>query len=142
MKKLLFTTVLLASALVIRAAEIPDQDELKTMTDSAITSFGKAVKKKDFSGFYKEIAGMWQKETTPEKLNEAFKDFFDKDIDLPAAIKGMEPVFNQKAHIEGEGVLVLKGYYPTTPNRIVFQLKYIQEEGEWKLVGINVNLTE
>jgi hypothetical protein len=124
------------------SAEIPDKSQLESMTEKSLVSFGRAVKKKDFTAFYEDIAGLWQKQTTPEKLQDAFKDFFDKEIDLPAAIKGKQPVFNQQPTINSDGVLIIKGYYPTTPNRIVFQLKYLNEEGEWKVVGVNVNLKE
>jgi hypothetical protein len=142
MKKLLLITLSIVTAIAARAADIPEETELASMTESSLVSFGKAVKKKDFSGFYEDIAAVWQKQTTAEKLEELFKDFLGKEIDLPAAIKGKEPVFNQAATINSDGVLIIKGYYPTTPNRIVFQLKYLQEEDEWKLVGIDVNLKE
>lgn len=142
MKKLLLITLSLATAIAARAADVPEKAELISMTESSLLSFGKAVKEKDFSGFYEDIAAVWQKQTTAEKLGELFKDFFDKGIDLPGAIKGKEPVLNQPATINSDDVLMIKGYYPTTPNRIVFQLKYLQEEDEWKLVGINVNLKE
>lgn len=124
------------------SSAIPDEAQLKSMTESAIISFGEGVKEKDFSQFYAAIAGAWQKQTSPEKLAVAFKDFFDKEIDLPAAIEEIEPIFNQPATINSEGVLVTKGYYPTTPNRVVFQLKYLQEEDNWKLAGIDVKLKE
>jgi hypothetical protein len=143
MKKTIITIALaLVSALVVQASEIPEEADIKSMTESSLLSFGRAVKKKDFSAFYDSTATVWQKQTTPEKLEEAFKDFYGKNIDLPAAIKEMDPVFNHKAEINSDDVLVIKGYYPTTPNRIIFELKYLEEEGEWKLVGINVNLKE
>jgi hypothetical protein len=109
------------------SAEIPEEGELKSLTDSSLLSFGRAVKKKDFSGFYDDIASVWQKQTTPRKLKETFKDFFDKEIDLPSAIKEMEPVFNHPAAIDSDGVLVTQGYYPTKPNRFIFQLKYLKD---------------
>lgn len=124
------------------SSAVPGKEELKSMTSSSILSFGRAVKKKDFSGLYEEIAPIWKKQTTPEKLREAFNDFYNKDIDLPAAIKGKEPVFNRPPTVNSDGVLVIQGYYPTTPNRVVFQLKYLKDAGEWKLVGIDVNLKE
>lgn len=142
MKKSLLITLSLVTTIAARAADIPEKAETKSMTESSILSFGKAVKKKDFSGFYEDIATIWQKQTSPEKLEELFKDFLNKGIDLPAALEGKEPVFNQPAAIDSDGVLMIKGYYPTTPNRVVFQLKYLEEEDEWKLVGIDVNLKE
>lgn len=142
MKKLLLIPLFLAIAMATRAADVPEKAELISMTESSLISFGKAVKKKDFAGFYEDIAAIWQKQTTAEKLEEQFKDFLDKGIDLPGAIKEKEPIFNQPATINSDGVLIIKGYYPTAPNRIVFQLKYLEEEDEWKLVGIDVNLKE
>jgi len=124
------------------SGDVPSKDKVTAMTQASILSFGDAVTKQDFSEFYNEAADIWQKQTSPEKLRDAFKDFYGKDIDLRAALKGKEPVFNQSPTINSDGVLLVQGYYPTTPNRVVFQLKYFNEEGEWKLVGINVNLKE
>jgi hypothetical protein len=124
------------------SGEVPEETELKSMTETSLLSFGRAVKKKDFSRFYEDVASVWQKQTSPEKLEEAFSDFLDKGIDLPSVVKEMEPVFNHPAAIGADGVLLIQGYYPTTPNRVIFKLKYLNEEGEWKLVGINVNLKE
>lgn len=122
--------------------EVPDEADLKTMTEESLTSFGRGVKKKDFSKFYEDIAVVWQKQTTPEKLKDLFKDFLGKDIDLPAIVKEMDPVFNHPAAIGENDVLEIKGYYPTTPHRVIFTLKYLEEEDEWKLVGITVDLAE
>jgi hypothetical protein len=122
------------------ANAVPDKDDLRAMTDASIQSFGEAIQDKDFSGFYLEISEVWQKQTTAEKLDEAFKDFYDKDIDLAAAIEGKSPVYDKPAVINPDGVLIVQGYYPTSPNRIVFQLKYLKEDADWNLLGINVNL--
>jgi hypothetical protein len=54
----------------------------------------------------------------------------------------LKPVFNHPAKIDSDGVLIVQGYYPTTPHRIIFKLKYLEEESEWKLVGVDVNLKE
>jgi hypothetical protein len=124
------------------SGSIPEEAQLKSLAEKAIVSFGEGVKEKDFSKFYAGIAKVWQKQTTPKKLAVAFDDFFDKDIDLPAAIKGLDPIFNHPAEINDDGVLVSKGYYPTKPNRVVFQLKYVDEEGDWKLGGIDIKLKE
>jgi hypothetical protein len=140
--KMILVSLALGLTLAARAAEVPDEEDVKSMTETSLTSFGRAVKKKDFSKFYEELAGVWQKQTSPEKLEEAFKDFLDKNIDLVSVVKEKEPVFNHPAAIGDDDVLVIKGYYPTTPNRVIFQLKYLEEEGDWKLVGINVNLAE
>jgi hypothetical protein len=142
MKTLFLISFSLAVAVAMHAAEVPEDSELKSMTERSILSFGRAVKKQDFSEFYDEIAEVWQKQTSPKKLLQSFEDFLDKKIDIPRAIEEKEPVFNHAAKINSDDVLLIKGYYPTTPNRVVFELKYLQEDDEWKLAGIDVNLTE
>ena len=135
---LLAIALSLASAFSLIASEVPEKAALKTMTEASLTSFGDAVKDKDFSSFYGDIASIWQKQTTAEKLKESFKTFLDKDIDLPSIVTELKPVFDKPAEINSDDVLVISGYYPTKPNKVKFRLKYLEEEGEWKLVGINV----
>ena len=135
--------VILSLCLSLRvfAAEVPPESELKSMTLSSLLAFNDGVQDKDFSSFYKKIATLWQEQTTPEKLKELFNDFIEKEINI-APIKKLQPVFNKAATINSDGMLVIAGYYPTTPKRVVFELKYLDEKGDWKLAGINVNTKE
>ena len=73
------------------------------------------------------------------------KDILSSDVEIKGSIKFQKELLidgKVEGEINSDGVLMIKGYYPTTPNRIIFQLKYLQEEDEWKLVGIDVNLKE
>jgi hypothetical protein len=121
--------------------KVPSETELKSMTLDTLLTFNKGVQAKDFTGFYKEIAKLWQEQTSPEKLQGLFQDFIDKKLDI-SPIKKLEPVFNKPAEINSDDVLVINGYYPTTPKRVVFRLQYLQEEGDWKLVGIKLDTTD
>ncbi len=131
-------TVIAAISTAVGAPKVPAETELKSITLETLLSFNKAVQAKDFEAFHGEIAKLWQEQTTPEKLQELFKDFIDKELDI-SSIKKVEPVFNKPAEIDSDGVLIINGYYPTTPKRVVFRLKYLQEEGDWKLVGIKLD---
>lgn len=111
------------------------------MTLETLLTFNKGVQAKDFTGFYKDIAKLWQEQTTPEKLQGLFQDFIDKELDI-SPIKKLEPVFNKPAEINSDDVLVVNGYYPTTPKRVVFKLQYLQEQGDWKLVGIKLDTVD
>lgn len=142
MNKLFLITLCLTAAVALQGAEIPSKEELKRMSEDSLLEFGEAVKNKDFSDFYDDIADLWQKQTTAKKLLEAFKTFTDQNIDLTDAIRGLEPLFSSTKIDPDNDVLIISGFYPTKPNRIIFDLKYLQEEGDWKLVGINVNLKE
>ena len=120
------------------AADAPEKSEIKKMTDETMTSFGEALKKKDFTDFYENVADVWKKQITAEKLLATFESMTGPDFDILGIVKELKPTFDPEAEVSSDGVLIIKGYYPTKPNHVAFQLKYIEEEEDWKLVGINV----
>ena len=50
--------------------------------------------------------------------------------------------YSNKATIDSDGVLNLKGKFKDDERRIRFDLKFVNEEGDWKMLGINVNYKE
>lgn len=141
-KAYLISLGLIVTAVAFAAPpKVPSETELKSMTLETLLTFNKGVQAKDFTAFYKDIAKLWQEQTSAEKLQALFQDFIDKELDI-SPIKKLEPVFNKPAEINSDGVLVVNGYYPTTPKRVVFRLQYLQEEGDWRLVGIKLDTTD
>ncbi len=120
---------------------LPGDPELASMTSSALRLLGRAINTKDFRDFYNACSKMWQGQTTPEALKEAFKSFIDQNLDL-SVIEGKTPEFAGKPSIDNSGRLILKGSYPVQPVRLNFTLKYITENKEWKLIGVNVSMEE
>lgn len=120
---------------------VPADADMIALTDGSVLLLGRAVNANDFQGFYRASAKIWQNQTTPDALKEVFKSFIDQKIDL-TVIEGRKPEYSEKAAIDESGRLILKGYYPVEPGRINFTLKYIQEEGQFKLIGINVSTDE
>ena len=139
---LLITLCLVAATIATQAAEVPSKKELRTMAEDTFQSFGRALKAKDFTEFYEETAKMWQKQTTAADLKKSFTPLLNDKIDLLGAVEGKDPLLTPPAKINSDGVLLVEGYYPTAPNKIYFTLKYLQEEEEWKLIGINVKIQE
>ena len=135
---LLFVALAVAVVLPARATDVPEKSEIKKMTAESMTAFGEALKQKDFADFYESIAEIWKKQTAPEKLLAAFESMTGPNFDILGIVKELKPTFDPASEVNSDGVLIIKGYYPTKPNHVVFQLKYIEEDEEWKLVGINV----
>ena len=103
-------------------------------------AFNEAVQDKNFAGFHKhELATVFRDQMPVEKFTTVFKEFLDKGYDISNIAKS-EPVFDEPPKIDSNGVLVLKGSYPTKPNKVIFTLKYLQEKSAWKMVGINVQV--
>lgn len=118
---------------------VPSNRELKTLALDSLLLFNDAIQKKSFDKFYSEISELWQKEVTAGKLREIFQAFIDKEIDLTPITK-VEPVFDGKPAVNDDGLLVIKGSYPTRPSKVIFELKYVYEGESWKLAGINVEV--
>jgi hypothetical protein len=116
---------------------VPADAELIIVTNNSVLLLGRAINANDFSSLYSSTAKIWQNQTTPDALKQIFKSFIDQNIDL-TVIEGKNPEFSEKASIDENGRLVLKGFYLVPPAKFVFTLKYIQEDKQWKLVGINV----
>ena len=141
MRKLFLIPLLLISlVLPADAQKAPPDRELKTMVRDSLLAFNEAVQDKNFAGFYKhELATVFREQMPLEKFSTVFKEFLEKGYDISNLAKA-EPVFDEAAKIDNNGVLAVAGSYPTKPNKVIFKLKYLQEKSAWKLVGINVQV--
>lgn len=140
MRKFLIACLLLvAVARDASSAAVPSEAQLKTLTRDSLLSFNKAVQARDFTAFHGEISALWRKQITPAKLKSIFAPFIKQKIDL-SPIADVEPVFDQPAAIDGDGVLIVQGRYPTRMGTAQFRLKYVEEKSAWKLLGIKVDV--
>lgn len=105
----------------------------------SMKKFAQAVISKDFKDFHRHVSQLWQRQITVEQFNQVFKAFIDADLNL-LFLENYMPVFDDIPSVSDEGVLTIKGYYPTKPSRVMFELGYIQEGLDWKLVKTNINI--
>lgn len=120
---------------------LPSDAELKKLATASLLKFNEAVQAEKFDDFYDSLSDLWKGQTSAVKLKETFQSFIDKEVDIEG-IKDVSPTFESKPAIDKEGVLLLKGHYPTKPKRVNFVLKYAYERPDWKLVGIEVNVKD
>jgi len=140
MNKILAIAAILALTVIDSgAAAIPSGAELKKLTDQSLTSFNGAVQKADFTDFYKSTAKLWQGQTTPDKLKEAFQAFIDKKFDMEGVIQKRVPKFEPAPAMDADGFMVVNGAYNVDGDSLTFRLQYADEGGAWKLAGINVH---
>ncbi len=113
-------------------------NERSALARDTLLAFNNAVQEKSFAGFYREqTSATFRKQFTLQKFSDAFQVFIEKNYDISNVAKA-EPVFDPAPAIDKEGVLVLKGYYATRPNKVTFLLRYVREGSDWKVLGINV----
>ena len=112
--------------------------ELEKLVLDSLMSFNQAIKTGEFDEFYQGISKAWQKEASPDELRKLFKTFIQQKVDIGSIAKE-KPTFTGKPAVNEDGHLVVSGSYPA-PNKVSFELKYLNEEGNWKLVGFNLQL--
>jgi hypothetical protein len=121
------------------ARNVPSIDDQAKMVAATMHVFAVSVNEKSMAKFHAYCSGLMQRQYTVQKLDEIFTSFFDLGADL-TLLDNLSPSFDEKAIINENGVLVIKGRYPTQPSQVYFEQKYITEGQGWKVVGINVNV--
>jgi hypothetical protein len=117
-----------------------DPAAMKRLALRSLLDFNDAVQRRDFTAFHAGLARPMREKYTPQTFQSAFQPFIDQKIDL-APIRAVEPVFEPaEARVSASGELALKGRFPTQPSQVYFDLSYVMEGGEWRLIGINVRV--
>ena len=130
----------------ISTPEIPNNDRLQTLVKTTFMDFSDAVQAGDFTDFHKTVAKVWQEDSSADEMKTAFKSFVDnkESYNFKKAVASLDATFSPSPAIEKVSdlnALVLKGYYPTKGQRANFDLKYTKEDGNWKLIGVNIKTT-
>ncbi len=123
--------------------EIPSDDEMQEIVKKTLLDFNDGLQKEDFTDFHATLSKIYQKQRTPGEMKSKFQSFIDGDADL-SSIRSMSAKFTSPTEItksSGVKTLETKGEYPTTPNTSTFELKYVAEGKDWKLIGLNVVTT-
>ena len=117
----------------------PEGRVLEALVKTTLLSLNDAVVTGDYSVFHAKLSKPFRQQFTQEKLAQSFASFAEKALDI-GIISAFTPTYDAAPNIDGLGRLLVKGYFPTEPSHCYFDLKFIQSEGNWKLVGIDVNV--
>jgi hypothetical protein len=118
--------------------ELPGEAEVLRLIEASVLDFANAVNARDFTEFHANCAVSFQRQFSPERFAAAFRQFSDRGIDL-TVLRGHEPELSEPPFINDDGLLVAKGRYAVAPYSVPFELKYMFEDPEWKLFGIDLN---
>ena len=121
------------------AQALPSPAEQEVLVKTTLLTFNDANLTGNYTVLNAKLSKPFRDQFDADKLKVTFKDFVDKHIDLDViAAKPIVPTGDAK--IDSNGVLLLDGYFDTAPKKVKYDLKFIRSEGEWKAVGINVNI--
>jgi hypothetical protein len=123
-------------------SDAPAPAAAKQMVNNTMVNFKNAVNSGNFEAFYRtQLSDLWKREITADKLRTIFKPFIDRKVDL-TPIFSVEPVLDEPAYVDGNGLLTVVGHYPIPAEKVkvTFELSYSREAAKWGLSGIKVNI--
>ena len=122
-------------------------DQFTTLINGTMRLFVQDLAQKDFNATYASISDLWKGQTTIGQFTEAFQKFLELEGKDFSFVQSTEPELLTSPAVQqtedNKVIMVLQGKY-TAPNGeiLLFDLRYIQENNEWKLAGINLGLQD
>ena len=117
--------------------KVPNERVLETLVKGTLLTFNDANVTGNYTVLHAKASKPFRLQFTPEKLQETFRDFAEKNIDFDI-IAAYKPVYDPPPRVDKDGRLLVQGHFPTEPTRVVYDLEFIPSDGEWKLISINV----
>jgi len=133
--------LILATSVAQAQNKVPSERALEALVKTTLLTFNDANVTGNYTVFHAKIARPFREQFSVERLERTFRDFSKKhvDVDIVAALK---PTYDPAPKVDGDGKLLVKGYFPTEPLRVYFNLEFIPSDAEWKLISINVKVDD
>ena len=116
---------------------VPSDDKLMILIMSTLVALHQANTTGNFT-VLRELGAPEFQSNSPEKLAQAFADLRQRKVDLSRTLL-FQPKLVRRPEINARGMLRITGFFPTSPDRIDFDLIYQPVQGRWRLYGISVN---
>ena len=129
--------MLVAASSAMAQNKVPGERALEALVKATLLTWNDANVTGNYTVFHAKLSKPFRDQFPPDRLKQIFRKFADKDIDIDV-VAALKPVYEPAPAIDGDGKLVVNGYFPTEPMRVIFALEFIPSDGEWKLIGINV----
>ncbi|MCW5749366.1 MAG: hypothetical protein KIT36_24460 [Alphaproteobacteria bacterium] len=117
----------------------PEPQMLEALIKSTLLTFNDANVTGNYTVFNAKLSKPFRDQFSPDRLKATFRSFSDQNIDF-YAIAALKPQLTEEPSVDNRGALLVRGFFITPISRVTFSLDYIQSDGEWKLLGLNVNV--
>ncbi len=138
-RMLLVTALMLVASLAQAQNKVPSDRALEALVKATLLTFNDANVTGNYEVFHAKLSKPFRDQFSVERLARRFQDFNKKHIDFDI-IAALKPAYDPSPAVDGDGKLLVKGYFPTEPLRVYFNLEFIPSDGEWKLISINVKV--
>jgi hypothetical protein len=120
--------------------KVPPARPLEALVKGSLMTLNDANLTGDYRVFHARLSEPFRKQYTPDRLKATFKEFNEKNVDIDI-VTAMTPTYEQPPYVDSEGKLIVRGFFPTEPSRVSFEMDFVSAEGDWKLIRINVKVS-
>ena len=124
-----------------RAVEIPSDDDQDVLVRTTLMTFNDANMTNNYSVLMAKASKELQTQASVDKMQSAFETFRKNELFFEDVVTA-DYDSSEKAKIDNDGALVLAGVFKTDDMEVKYNLRYIQNNNIWKLLGINVSPTK
>ena len=118
---------------------LPSDRKLQELIEDSVGAFVTAIQKRDFASYYAGLAQRGRRLNAAADLPRMYKHAIGQPLDL-LALRERPPEWSVPPVLERDGTLRLRGRYQARPLGLRFELRYIYEDGEWRLMTAKFDL--
>ena len=119
----------------------PSEQELQALTRTVVTAFAEAVKKEDFTEFFKLYPIGSTANIGPGMLKTSYQHFIDDKIDVSGAAS-VDAVYDGPPTSESLVILMVEGHYPLPAGKVPFMIRFRYEDERWQLHKFHIRVPE
>lgn len=118
-------------------AKLPSDDEQEILIKTTLMTFNDANMTGNYSVLHAKSSRQLQDQISVEKLTAAFQKFRDMRLNIESVVS--DEIVLTKSKTNSDGVLELVGMFKDDDKKIQYDLKFVKNDGVWRLLGINLN---
>ncbi len=122
-----------------QAKAVPSMNKIREMVTADLRLLSKGIKSNDFSDYIGHASLEFRSQFSNAKMRQLYKPLAEKELNLERFMVG-DFALTSEPSISPQGVLTLKGKYPTTPVSLKFDSSYVYVHPEWKTLGVNISV--
>ena len=116
----------------------PVQSQIQFLVRTSLLALNDANRTGNYTVLRDLAAPSLREKNSAADLALVFTEMRKVNLDLSAAAL-MAPELDEQPSLDADRRLRLKGYYPTEPNRIAFELIYEAVNGHWLLHSVSIS---
>jgi hypothetical protein len=117
---------------------VPSDAELIALLRATLEKVDYGNKTGDYHSLHAELTPQVQKVVDVTRLASALEGFRKLHVDM-SAVDHTAPLYERAPEVTPNGLLSLRGAFPTSPREIRFDFGFVRTDGQWRIQALNLD---